>query len=99
MSYFDIKKVLVRLNSRNFLASECTICLKAIENDSICRMLNCYHIYHSECIEGWFIEHLNCPICRRSFARGCDKRYNYEELLQTINVDNEAFYSDHLVRS
>ena len=62
-------------------------------------MLNCYHIFHSKCIEQWFIEHQNCPICKKDFARGADKKYNLAEFLQTINVDNECFYSDHLIKS
>lgn len=99
MKYFEVKKVLIRLKSRKYLASECNICLMAIENESTVRMLNCYHIYHSECIEKWFIEHMNCPTCKKDYKGKADKGYNLNEFLQTINVDNECFYSDHLVKS
>lgn len=54
MPYLEIKKVLIRLKSRKFLAQECTICLQPITNFTVCRMLNCYHIFHSECIETWY---------------------------------------------
>lgn len=30
MSYLDIKKVLIRLKSRKFLVTQCTICLEPI---------------------------------------------------------------------
>lgn len=62
-------------------------------------MLNCYHIFHSKCIEHWFCENLNCPNCKRNFGGKANKRYNLQEFLQTINVDNECFYSDHLINS
>ena len=99
MRYIDIKKVLIRLKSRKFLTRECTICLQPIENESVCRMLNCYHIFHSECIEKWFVDKVSCPMCKKTFGRGVSKRYNLEEFVQTINVDNECFYSEHLVKS
>ena len=76
MRYDEIKKALIRLKSRNFLTSECTICLQPIHNDSQCRMLNCYHIFHSECLVKWFSDRANCPICKKSFGKGVDKRYN-----------------------
>ena len=47
LKYFEIKKVLIRLKSRKYLVSQCPICLQQINNDSRCRMLNCYHIFHS----------------------------------------------------
>ena len=81
MKYLDIKKVLIRLKSRKFLTQQCLICLQPIQNESVCRMLNCYHIFHSDCIEQWFIEHLKCPMCNKSFKRGADKRYNLDEFL------------------
>jgi len=99
MKYMEIKKVLIRLKSRKFLVSDCPICLQPVQNDSVCRMLNCYHIYHSPCIEKWFIEYMNCPNCKKSFRGRANKRYNLDEFLQTINVDNECFYSDHLIKS
>ena len=99
MRYIDIKKVLIRLKSRKFLTQACTVCLEPIVNDSICRMLNCYHIFHSTCIETWYCENGSCPICKKKFGVKTDKKYKLEEFLQTINVDNECFYSDHINRS
>ena len=99
MSYFNLKKVMIRMKTNKFLVSQCKICLKPITNSSMCRMLNCYHIFHSKCIEKWFIEFLTCPVCRRSFKGDENKRYNLAEFMQTINVDNECFYSDHLIKS
>ena len=78
MRYDSMKRVLMRLNNRNFLVSECTICLQRIENESICRMLNCFHIFHSECIDQWFGDHGNCPNCKKTFEDEVDKRYNFE---------------------
>lgn len=99
MSYFNLKKVMIRMKTNKFLVSQCKICLKPVRNESMCRMLNCYHIFHSKCLEKWFIEFQSCPVCRRSFKGDENKRYNLEEFMQTINVDNECFYSDHLIKS
>lgn len=95
----DIKKILIRFKSRKFLTTECTICLCPVTNDSICRMLNCFHIYHSECIQTWFVDNASCPNCKKKFGRGVSNRYELDDLVRTINVDNECFYSEHLVRS
>ena len=95
MSYFDIKTILIRLKSRKFLTQKCSICLEQILNDSPCRMLNCYHIFHAICIDNWFIAgDCSCPNCKTKFAPPLnaksedvnivDYQYNLEEFLQTI---------------
>ncbi|XP_058764680.1 RING-H2 finger protein ATL5-like [Vicia villosa] len=44
---------------------ECAICLSEYTDDDECRMLpNCSHVFHSQCIDGWFTSHSNCPLCR-----------------------------------
>lgn len=39
----------------------------------------------------------NCPICKKEFDNTKTLFFNNNEFLNTINVDNENFYSDHLV--
>ena len=99
LSYREIKKVLIRVKTRKFLVSECTICLDPITNDSMCRMLNCYHIFHADCIDNWFAKDPTCPNCKKVFEKDANNKFNINEFLQTINVDNEAFYSDHLIKN
>ena len=81
MSYFDIKKVLIRLKSRKFLTSECPICLEPITNESMCRMLNCYHIFHVECIDSWFTRNENCPNCKKLFEAGNNIHFDHDEFM------------------
>lgn len=49
-------------NSNNF--ENCSICLCDFENDVFVRQLPCKHVYHTGCIDRWFQEHSNCPVCR-----------------------------------
>jgi len=99
MTYRDIKKILIRVKSRKFLTRECVICLDPITDDSMCRILSCYHIFHVQCIDSWFIKNVTCPNCKKSFNDPQNLRFDDKEFLQTINVDNEMFYSDHLVHN
>ncbi|KAL4433507.1 hypothetical protein ABPG74_002904 [Tetrahymena malaccensis] len=48
---------------------ECTVCLEGFEQTSECRITPCYHLFHSECLEGWFQKHSTCPYCRNSCNR------------------------------
>ena len=54
MTYREIKVILIRVKSRKFLVRECSVCLDPINDDSKCRMLSCYHIFHTGCIDAWF---------------------------------------------
>ena len=43
---------------------ECSVCLERFEDDNEIVLLNCRHIFHSQCIITWIGQHLTCPICR-----------------------------------
>jgi len=47
----------------------CVVCLAAIEEDQECRTLQCNHIFHTECIDSWWLHKprnvLECPLCKR----------------------------------
>lgn len=46
-------------------ADECSVCLVAIEENEMARLLpNCKHTFHAQCIDMWFESHSTCPICR-----------------------------------
>jgi len=85
------------VKSRKFLTKECSICLESIHNESMCRLLSCYHIFHVECIDSWFLTDQSCPNCKKAFFKSKSLRFDQGEFLQTINVDNECFFSDHLI--
>ena len=46
----------------------CSICLEDISEGSRVRALNiCNHIFHSMCIDKWFLEKSCCPSCRTEY--------------------------------
>ncbi|KAK7255686.1 hypothetical protein RIF29_29103 [Crotalaria pallida] len=45
--------------------SECVICLTAFEEEESVRKLhNCKHVFHTSCIDQWLSSHSGCPLCR-----------------------------------
>lgn len=46
-------------------AAECTICLSAVEEAEVVRILpNCGHLFHVSCIDRWLGSQSTCPVCR-----------------------------------
>jgi len=58
-----IKKNKVKLND---LEEEkiCSICLELFNNEDENIILDCKHIYHSDCIIQWITKNNSCPLCR-----------------------------------
>ncbi|WCJ33260.1 RING-H2 finger A2A [Euphorbia peplus] len=46
--------------------SDCVFCLSALKDGDKVRKLDCCHVFHKHCFDGW-LDHLNfdCPLCRR----------------------------------
>jgi hypothetical protein len=45
---------------------KCSICLENIENNQIIREITkCKHIFHVNCADKWFEDHIKCPNCRQ----------------------------------
>jgi hypothetical protein len=53
--------------------TNCSICLDEFiveNNNNICKLIQCSHYYHHNCIEKWYnsqydnLKQLSCPICR-----------------------------------
>jgi hypothetical protein len=45
---------------------QCSICLADIEHNQIMREITkCKHIFHVDCADKWFEEHIKCPNCRQ----------------------------------
>ncbi|CAK7326660.1 unnamed protein product [Dovyalis caffra] len=46
--------------------SDCVVCLCTLRDGDQVRKLDCCHVFHKECFDGW-LDHLNfnCPLCRR----------------------------------
>lgn len=44
---------------------ECAICLQPFDEDELIREIQCGHIYHQTCLDGWSIKNNTCPLCRQ----------------------------------
>jgi hypothetical protein len=43
-------------------SGDCAICKDSLE--TCAALLPCGHCFHSPCLEGWFLTHSTCPLCR-----------------------------------
>ncbi|KAF8086920.1 hypothetical protein N665_0609s0050 [Sinapis alba] len=53
--------------------SECVVCLSKLQEGEEARKLECGHVFHKRCLEGWLHQlNFTCPLCRTSLvADGC----------------------------
>ncbi|BAT76939.1 hypothetical protein LR48_Vigan01g288400 [Vigna angularis] len=60
----------------------CAVCLSQLEmEDEVRELMNCYHVFHRECIDRWLEhEHENhnptCPLCRAPLLSSCCHHYS-----------------------
>ena len=66
----------------------------------MCKMLSCFHIFHSECVVDWLVNRGNCPLCNKTFNKMKDAVILWrEEEITSIEVDNDPFYSEHIINN
>ncbi|XP_072984356.1 E3 ubiquitin-protein ligase RHA2A-like [Typha latifolia] len=54
---------------------DCVFCLAAIGDGDRVRRLSCSHVFHAECLDGWFDRmNLSCPLCRSPPGTAVDGR-------------------------
>ncbi|TNV79254.1 hypothetical protein FGO68_gene900 [Halteria grandinella] len=96
--YTEVKEMLFKLRDKSFLPKECQICWKSINNRDFCRVLPCMHVLHQPCIDSFFQDLKACPICHVDLTDDNCFIDQYD-LMQSIHVDNEHFFSEHLARN
>lgn len=74
--------------------TECAVCLEELEDDDKVRLLpTCRHAFHITCIDQWFIENTNCPVCRSPVTapeRAGSGRLNPDQLLEHLLRHGES---------
>ncbi|KAM5585978.1 E3 ubiquitin-protein ligase RNF126 [Rosa sericea] len=50
-------------------SDRCAICLEDFVDGESCRVFECKHIFHANCIDNWLKNGLTCPICRNSLVK------------------------------
>ncbi|KAJ0253448.1 E3 ubiquitin-protein ligase RHA2A [Hirschfeldia incana] len=67
-----------RLFSYRFISeggggSDCVVCLSKLQEGEEVRKLECRHVFHKRCLEGWLhCLNFTCPLCRSALvADGC----------------------------
>ena len=50
----------------SIVQKECVICLDNLQDKESVMCLTCpsFHSFHEECIRGWLVKSLTCPICK-----------------------------------
>ena len=49
--------------------TKCSVCQACFEGEDDTRILNCNHVYHTDCIDNWLTNYnYLCPCCREPAA-------------------------------
>lgn len=56
---------------------DCCVCLETMRPGEKVRILPCRHVFHHECIDGWFEKRkYNCPMCKMELRKHLEERRN-----------------------
>ena len=53
----------------------CSICLSEfLDNEMVCKLPECNHIFHRDCIREWLARNQKCPFCRNDIKRAIRRK-------------------------
>jgi len=83
----------------------CAICFEQFQGNSTVRMLHCNHLFHTLCIEEWFLTSKTCCLCKRDCSleesnvlltfennTSCEVQDNNQSL---VTIPDDIAYKDH----
>jgi len=48
---------------KKLIGYECLICLEEYDEGQTLTVIKCGHLYHTPCLNSWFIKKKTCPLC------------------------------------
>lgn len=89
-----------QLNDEDSEVWRCTICLTECGQEPDGRdprrvkgtAGTCDHEFHRECISGWLLHRIQCPVCRQPFLK---EDIHHATLVEKIGEENESVTIDH----
>ena len=57
------------IDDKNSYNTTCSICLTNFEDECDVSVIDCEHLFHTDCIKEWSRYKKNCPICREELKK------------------------------
>ena len=70
---------------------ECCVCLESMPQGEKVRILPCRHVFHHDCINGWFDQKkYSCPMCKMDLKKHLAERRIASEGMDTITTPRKS---------